>query len=394
AKPLAQDDKLTKSTLTMMSTMLGDSGKDMFNKVMADGVQQQYGDLTSLGSARHDGHLLNPLNWGRGIMDTDIDRLEHDYEKGRVKQQTAADSADLFLAHNGDLFKRIAGDRGVIDKETLQKALDADAKEKDPAHKRFQTDDERKAAKYMVDHWDDPEMNQLKNHELSFEDKAKIPFGSAVLEGTRTGAKAGYEWGGVIGGIAGGVGGFVADVTGIGGAAISYENHKERAGGITLDTLAAAAKANGIDPNHTHPDAYVPGPKVPQQGDQKPVVGQPPHAGDPVVQAPHVGDPKPGDQKPGDQKPGDQKPGDQKPGDQKPDPRCIVPAESDLPDDVIRKGDSYWTIAKRHLGKGEHTNVEIFREMKRLQDLNGNKKLYFNPNQQTRIQLEEEYPDD
>lgn len=317
---------------------------DEFDRDMANQVGKQYDTLVNKNLTPDDGEIRNPVQAARDTKDyiagniskDSIDRLEHDYEKDRVKHETAVDSANMFLANNGELFKRIAGDHGTIDHQTLQNALQADDKETDPAKKRFRTPEERKAAQYMLDHWYDPEVSQLKDHtkpsdgDIGHLLKGHLnPFGKT-------------------------------------------EDYNP-CGSLTIDSLNKVAKDYGVHPQRDLPAAPVAKALDPHAIDhlvKNPALGKQPDSPEveklkrAIEHASPTGEKHPTEAHKHQGRP------------------------AGLKDDEVGPGDSWWNIAKRALHNPEATPAQILEEMKRLEELNDNCKLVWNPAHPMKIKLD------
>lgn len=186
-KPHTDSDPLTKGRIDDMISMAGNSQDDQYKKDMLQIAENQYGQMTS--GIGHD--FKGFFTASRGIRTSDVDKQLNKYEADRENKETAINAAEAFTANNGELFKRIAGDRGTIDKSTLQSALDNDAREAKDGDERHFTDDQRQAMQYMVDHWNDDAVNQLKDHQMTTGQEV----GAGVLSSLPIGLPFAYKMG-------------------------------------------------------------------------------------------------------------------------------------------------------------------------------------------------------
>lgn len=244
-KPRTVYDKMSYGRLKDMQDYGGDRPADAFRKDMAQIAETQYSTLTSLTSIRHDANLLLPWNWGRGIMTSDIERMTSELEQNRRKVSVAVAANEMFVTDDGALFHRIAGDRGTIDRDTMIKALENDNKEAASGKPRHFSDSERQTVQVMIDNWDDPAVNQLKDGTWKTSDYVKVGVSAAPVVGSVPGAyhgwRNGYEWGGWIGAVGGAIGGAVLGALPGGGLIIEGVHRDNAAGDLTLDKVRQTA---------------------------------------------------------------------------------------------------------------------------------------------------------
>jgi len=212
-----------------------DLNRDNGNKFRAIASQymlNHYDELTAPG-LKHGVHSIGNLlsGGGPGIMASDIAQAQQRLEDANVMRHGADTAVHLLMDHHADLFHKIAGTRNTVDLDALNGAL----------HDNRFNAGEKSEINYLISHWNNDEVNQLKNQHMSFADVVK---GFNPMEAGDSAAVVGQKWGHWGGAFFGALGNAAGFVTGA--LPMHWGQVHAQAGEITMDTLQAAERAQHI----------------------------------------------------------------------------------------------------------------------------------------------------